>query len=114
MAQAAETLTFEQALERLEAAVRDLESTDTGLDQALARYEEGVQLLGTMVAYAGTFSLGKNVVVHHIDTSWNQAWTGTNQIRYFVLEGDTLTIGTDVFRTSHEWRKVIWRRTRRS
>jgi len=49
--------------------------------------EEGVQLLGTMVAYAGTFSLGENVVVHHIDTSWNQAWTGTNQIRHFVLDG---------------------------
>ena len=31
--------------------------------------EEGVELLGTMVAYAGTFSLGENVVVHHIDTS---------------------------------------------
>ena len=45
MAQAAETLTFEQALERLESAVRELESTDTGLDQALARYEEGVHLL---------------------------------------------------------------------
>jgi len=42
--------------------------------------EEGVELLGTMVAYAGTFSLGENVVVHHIDTSWNQAWTGTDQI----------------------------------
>jgi hypothetical protein len=34
--------------------------------------EEGVQLLGTMVAYAGTFSLGDQVVVHHIDISWNQ------------------------------------------
>jgi hypothetical protein len=42
--------------------------------------EEGVQLLGTMVAYAGTFSLGDTLVVHHIDTSWNQAWTGTDQI----------------------------------
>lgn len=45
MAQTADTLTFEQALERLEVAVRELESTDTGLDQALARYEEGVHLL---------------------------------------------------------------------
>ena len=45
MAQAADNLTFEQALERLEAAVRELESTETGLDQSLARYEEGVQLL---------------------------------------------------------------------
>src|SRR6201997_5332723 len=48
--------------------------------------EEGVELIGTMVAYAGTFSLGDNVVVHHIDTSWNQAWTGTDQVRYFVLD----------------------------
>jgi hypothetical protein len=61
--------------------------------------EEGVQLLGTMVAYAGTFSLGENVVVHHIDTSWNQAWTGTNQIRHFVLEGDTLTITTAPYKS---------------
>ena len=45
MPQAAETLTFEQALERLETVVRELESTETGLDQSLARYEEGVQLL---------------------------------------------------------------------
>ena len=61
--------------------------------------EEGVQLLGTMVAYAGTFSLGENVVVHHIDTSWNQAWTGTDQIRHFVLEGDVLTITTAPYRS---------------
>ena len=49
--------------------------------------EEGVQLLGTMVAYAGTFSLGENVVVHHIDTSWNQAWTGTDQIPSLQARG---------------------------
>ena len=61
--------------------------------------EEGVQLLGTMVAYAGTFSLGQNVVVHHIDTSGNQAWTGTNQIRHFVLEEDTLTITTAPYKS---------------
>jgi hypothetical protein len=61
--------------------------------------EEGVQLLGTMVAYAGTFSLGDNVVVHHIDTSWNQAWTGTDQIRHFVLNGDRLTITTAPYKS---------------
>jgi hypothetical protein len=61
--------------------------------------EEGVELIGSMVAYAGTFSLGDNVVVHHIDTSWNQAWTGTDQIRHFVLEGDTLTITTAPYRS---------------
>jgi hypothetical protein len=61
--------------------------------------EEGVQLLGTMVAYAGTFSLGDQVVVHHIDSSWNQSWTGTDQIRHFVLDGDTLTITTAPYKS---------------
>ena len=61
--------------------------------------EEGVELLGTMVAYAGTFSLGDNVVVHHIDTSWNQVWTGTDQIRHFVLSGDRLTITTAPYKS---------------
>jgi hypothetical protein len=61
--------------------------------------EEGVQLLGTMVAYAGNFSVGDQVVVHHIDISWNQTWTGTNQIRHFVLDGDTLTITTAPYKS---------------
>ncbi len=62
-------------------------------------HEEGVELIGSMVAYAGTFSLGENVVVHHIDTSWNQAWNGTDQIRHFVLEGDKLTITTAAYKS---------------
>lgn len=45
MNEAIEKLSFEQALERLEAVVRDLESTETGLDKSLERYEEGVRLL---------------------------------------------------------------------
>ena len=56
--------------------------------------EEGVQLLGTMVAYAGTYTLGEGTVVHHIDISWNQAWTGTDQVRFYRLDGDTLTISS--------------------
>ncbi|PJG50063.1 hypothetical protein CVM73_38360 [Bradyrhizobium forestalis] len=61
--------------------------------------QEGAELLSTMVAYAGTFSLGRNIVVHHIDTSWNQAWTGTDQVRYFMLEGDKLTVTTAPYRS---------------
>ncbi|TYO61070.1 lipocalin-like domain-containing protein [Bradyrhizobium hipponense] len=61
--------------------------------------QEGAELLSTMVAYAGTFSLGRNIIVHHIDTSWNQAWTGTDQVRYFVLDGDKLTVTTAPYRS---------------
>ncbi len=39
------TLTFEQSLARLEAIVHDLEDGEIGLEESLARYEEGVGLL---------------------------------------------------------------------
>ena len=45
MADTTDNLNFEQALERLESVVRDLESTETGLDKSLERYEDGVRLL---------------------------------------------------------------------
>ncbi len=38
-------MTFEEALQRLEQIVRDLEEGELGLDDSLARYEEGVTLL---------------------------------------------------------------------
>lgn len=37
-------LTFEQALERLESLVQQLEHDDAGLEDALTSYEEGVVL----------------------------------------------------------------------
>lgn len=37
--------TFEEALAELEQIVHDLEEGDTGLNEALARYEQGVKLL---------------------------------------------------------------------
>jgi exodeoxyribonuclease VII small subunit len=40
-----EPKTFEEALVELEKIVRDLEDGDTGLEQALQRYEQGVGLL---------------------------------------------------------------------
>ena len=41
----AETLTFEEALKRLEAIVKRLETGDLSLEEALAGFEEGVGLV---------------------------------------------------------------------
>jgi exodeoxyribonuclease VII small subunit len=38
-------LTFEQAFERLEAAIQALDDGDLPLDEALARFEEGTRLM---------------------------------------------------------------------
>ncbi len=42
---AADTLTFEQAVERLESIIRRIESGEIGLEQSIREYEHGVSLL---------------------------------------------------------------------
>jgi len=56
--------------------------------------EEQVKLYQTLFAYAGTYTLDGDKVIHHVDISWNQAWTGTDQIRFYKLDGNILTITT--------------------
>ena len=63
---------------------RDLVPTD----------EEKVELQGSMFAYAGTYTADGEKVVHHVDVSWNQSWTGTDLVRFYKLNGNTLTITT--------------------
>jgi hypothetical protein len=53
--------------------------------------EEKIALYDSMFAYAGTFTVDQGKVVHHIDMSWNQTWTGTHQIRFFALRDGVLT-----------------------
>src|SRR5262245_43109286 len=58
---------------------------------------EKIELFSAMGAYAGTYSVKGDKVIHHIDISWNEAWTGTDQVRQFKIEGDTLQIRTESF-----------------
>jgi len=53
---------------------------------------EKAGLYDGLVAYAGTWSIAGDKVSHHVDISWNQAWTGTTQVRQFRIEGDRLHI----------------------
>ena len=77
---------------------------------------ERSKLHATMVAYAGTYSVEKEKVIHHIDISWNQTWTGTDQVRFYKLEGDRLTITTATARSSIDGKEgrsiLVWKRVR--
>jgi hypothetical protein len=55
---------------------------------------ERVDLYSGLIAYAGTYSIEGDKVTHHIDASWNQAWTGTTQVRQFRIDGNCLYIKT--------------------
>ncbi len=55
-----------------------------------------IALYDTMFAYAGTYSLTADKLIHHVDISWNQSWSGTDQIRHFQVSGNTLTLSTRI------------------
>ena len=54
---------------------------------------------GTVVAYAGTYQLDGDRMVHHVDIAWNPAWTGTDQVRFLDLKDGVLTITTAPYRS---------------
>jgi hypothetical protein len=58
--------------------------------------DERVALYATMFAYAGTYSVEAGKVIHHVDVSWNEVWTGTDQTRLFEVSGNTLTLTTSL------------------
>jgi hypothetical protein len=59
---------------------------------ANAADEERVKLHRAMVAYAGTYTLEGDKVTHHVDVSWNETWTGNDEVHFYKVEGNTLTI----------------------
>ena len=53
--------------------------------------EEKIALFDTMFAYSGSYTVEPDRVVHHVDMSWNESWSGTEQVRFCRVEQDTLT-----------------------
>ncbi len=56
--------------------------------------QERAALHDTMFAYAGTYSVAAGRITHHVDISWNETWTGTEQIRQYQVNGNTLILTT--------------------
>ncbi|MFC5552585.1 lipocalin-like domain-containing protein [Methylobacterium iners] len=60
--------------------------------------EDRIGLHKSLVAYAGTFSFDGKNVTHNIDTSWNEVWSGTSQVRNAEYKDNKLIISTPPFR----------------
>jgi lipocalin-like protein len=56
---------------------------------------EAEALFKSFLGYAGTYSISGNTITHHVDLSWNQAWTGTDQVRTFSFDGNRVTLATE-------------------
>ncbi len=56
--------------------------------------EKQAALLRTMVAYTGHYRFEGDTFITTVDVSWNETWTGTEQVRVWSLDGDRLDIVT--------------------
>jgi len=57
---------------------------------------EAEALFRTLIGYTGFYSVEGDKVYFDLDVSWNEAWTGTRQVRTWRLEGDTLYISAEI------------------
>jgi hypothetical protein len=55
---------------------------------------EAQALYGSMLSYAGPYTIEGDVVTHHVDISWNEGFTGSKQKRHFKLDGNRLILST--------------------
>jgi hypothetical protein len=56
--------------------------------------QESADLLDTLVAYTGTYRLEGDEWITQVDVAWNPEWIGTEQKRFFKMEGDRVQVVT--------------------
>ena len=56
--------------------------------------EKLVALFRTLMAYTGRYRIDGDRFITKIDSSWNEAWNGSEQERFYKLDGDTLDVST--------------------
>ena len=58
--------------------------------------DDKVALYNSQLSYSGPYTIEGTKLITAVDISWNQAWTGTKQGRTFTVEGNRLTLVTDM------------------
>jgi lipocalin-like protein len=54
--------------------------------------EEQAAAFRSMIAYTGKFRIEGEKFITKVDAAWNEAWVGTEQARFWKVEGDRLHI----------------------
>lgn len=56
--------------------------------------EDRVAAFRSLVSYSGIYRVEGDKWITKVDVSWTEAWTGTDQMRFFKIEGDKLEVTT--------------------
>ena len=69
--------------------------------------EQKARLFGSFFSYAGRYELQEGGIIHHIDTSWNESWTGTTMKRFIRLHDGQAIYTTEPFAFSADGRDSV-------
>lgn len=56
--------------------------------------EDRLANFNSLLAYTGLYRIEGNKLTTKVDAAWNESWKGTDQVRFFRLDGDKLFIET--------------------
>ena len=56
--------------------------------------EKQAVLFRTMLSYTGVYRFEGDKFITTVEVSWNESWNGTDQVRFYKLDGDRLDIVT--------------------
>ena len=77
---------------------------------------EAEALFRSMLSYAGPYTFDGREVTHHVDISWNESFTGSQQKRLVAFEGGVLKLSTpqslDPIDGKLSVRTMTWRRVK--
>jgi Lipocalin-like domain len=54
--------------------------------------EDRAAAFRSMLAYSGKYRTEGNKIIINVDIAWDESWNGTEQVRYYRIEGDRLHI----------------------
>jgi hypothetical protein len=80
------------------------EPVGTGADVQARR----AKLLTDLTAYAGSYSVEGDKILHRVEVAWLPEWEGTVQPRWFKLEGDRLTVRTQPLRHADDGKEYVY------
>jgi hypothetical protein len=64
-------------------------------DRFAAGAEERAAAFSSFLAYAGTYTLTGEKVVHHVQAAWLQSWVGTDVVRSVTMQRDKIVLRTE-------------------
>ena len=54
--------------------------------------EDRAAAFRSMLAYSGKYRIEGNKIIIDVDVAWDETWTGSEQVRYYRIDGDKLFI----------------------